>query len=47
LIAGIVGAGLGAWWWRARRAVSSFGRRPQGTVIYDNTPTSSTPDGDL
>jgi hypothetical protein len=47
LIAGLVGAGFGAWWWRARRAVSSLSGGSKGTVIYENTPAASTPDGNL
>lgn len=46
-LAGLVGAGLGAWWWLARRVVSSLRRDPSGTVIYDNSPAATTPDGNL
>jgi hypothetical protein len=46
LIAGILGAGLTAWWWRRNRALSSFAAG-KGSVIFDNTPRASSPDGNI
>jgi hypothetical protein len=47
LLGSLVSAGLTAWWWRRRhRTVSSFATE-RGTVIFDNTPQASTPDGNL
>lgn len=46
IIAGIVGAGLTAWWWRRSRALSSFAA-DKGTVIFDNTPRASSADGSI
>lgn len=48
LIAGLIAAGVGAWWWRSRLAEALPQTEPgRATLIYDNTPRASTPDGNI
>jgi hypothetical protein len=48
LIAGLIAAGVGSWFWRSRRHPSAAsGDAERGSVIFDNTPQASTPDGNL
>jgi hypothetical protein len=47
-IAGLIAAGVSAWWWRNRIATAlSPYEAERGTVIFDNTPQASSPDGNI
>ena len=42
ILAGVIGSALGAWWYSRRRAEpSTTPARERGTVIFDNTPSST------
>lgn len=48
LIAGLIAAGVGTWWWRSRPGGAPAAEvDTHGTVIFNNTPQPSTPDGNL
>jgi hypothetical protein len=44
----LIAASVGTWFWRNRRSPASAGDEDsRGTLIFDNTPRPSTPDGNL
>jgi hypothetical protein len=39
IVAGVIGAAVGAWWWRRQRASASVApANDRGTTIFRNTP---------
>jgi hypothetical protein len=48
LFAGLIAASVVAWYWRSRANRTGIPAADEyGTVIFDNTPRASTPDGNL
>lgn len=43
----MVAAGVGMWWWRSRRGGTVIELVERGSVIFDNTPRASSPDGNI